>query len=57
MHTKFWSENLKGKRPAGRAKRRWKDNFRKDLGELGSEVVDCIHLAQDREPVAGSCEH
>jgi len=43
MHTKFWSENLKG-----RARRRREDNIRMDLTDTGREVVDWIHLAQDR---------
>jgi hypothetical protein len=30
--------------------------IRMDLGER-VEVVDWIHLAQDRGPVVGSCEH
>jgi hypothetical protein len=28
-----------------------------NLKEIGWEGVDRIHLAQDRDPVAGSCEH
>jgi hypothetical protein len=28
--------------------RRWEDNIRMDLGEIGFEGVDWIHLAQDR---------
>jgi hypothetical protein len=38
----------KGKRPLGRPKRRWVDNIRMDLGELGWSDVDWIGLAQDR---------
>jgi hypothetical protein len=37
-----------GKRPIGRPRRRWVDNIRMDLGELGSSDVDWIGLAQDR---------
>jgi hypothetical protein len=33
-----------GKRPLGRPRRRWKDNIRMDLGEMGWEVVDWMHL-------------
>jgi hypothetical protein len=29
-------------------KRRWEDNIRMDLREIGWEDVDWIHLAQDR---------
>jgi hypothetical protein len=38
-----------GKRPLGRFWRRWEDNIRKDLRETEWEVVDWIHLAQDRD--------
>jgi hypothetical protein len=37
-----------GKRPLGRPRRRWKDNIKMDLIEIGVSVVDCIGLAQDR---------
>jgi hypothetical protein len=37
-----------GKRPVGRSRRRWVDNIRMDLGEVGSGDVDWIGLAQDR---------
>jgi hypothetical protein len=37
-----------GKRPLGRRRRRWVDNIRKDLGEVGWGNVDWIGLAQDR---------
>jgi hypothetical protein len=36
------------KRPLGRPRRRWLDNFRKDLGDVGWGNVDWIGLAQDR---------
>ena len=36
-----------GKRLLGRPRRRWKDNFRMDLQEVGG--MDWINLAQDRE--------
>jgi hypothetical protein len=36
------------KRPLGRPRRRWVDNIRMDLGEVGWGVVDWIGLAQDR---------
>jgi hypothetical protein len=39
----------KGKRPLGRHRRRWEYNIRMDLREIGWEVMDWIHLAQDRE--------
>jgi hypothetical protein len=37
-----------GKRPLGRPKCRWVDNFSIDLGEVGWGDVDWIGLAQDR---------
>jgi hypothetical protein len=37
-----------GRRPLGRPRRRWVDNVRMDLGEVGWGVVDWIGLAQDR---------
>jgi hypothetical protein len=38
-----------GKRPLGRPRRRWVDNIRMDLGEVGWGDVDWIGLAQDRD--------
>jgi hypothetical protein len=37
-----------GKRPLGRPRRRWVDNIRMDLGEIGWDGVDWIDLAKDR---------
>jgi hypothetical protein len=37
-----------GKRPLGRPRRRWVDNIRMDLGEVGWSDGDWIGLAQDR---------
>jgi len=37
-----------GKRPLGRPRRRWEDNIKMDLQEVGCEVMNCIELAQDR---------
>jgi hypothetical protein len=37
-----------GKRPLGRPRRRWIDNIKIDLLEIGVSVVDWIGLAQDR---------
>jgi hypothetical protein len=39
-----------GKRPLGRPIRRWVDNIRMDLGEVGLGDVDWIGLAKDIEP-------
>jgi len=38
-----------GKRPLGRPRRRWVDNIRMDLQEVGYGSVDWIGLAQDRD--------
>jgi hypothetical protein len=35
------------KRPLGRPRRRWKNNIRIDLREVGWEDVDWMYLAQD----------
>ena len=37
------------KRPLGRPKRRWVDNIRMDLHEVGCGYMDWIGLAQDRD--------
>jgi hypothetical protein len=37
-----------GKRPLGRPRRRWIDNIKLDLLEIGLNVMDWIGLAQDR---------
>jgi hypothetical protein len=38
-----------GKRPLGRPRRRWEDNIKMDLQEVGFLGMDWIELAQDRE--------
>jgi len=38
-----------GKRPFGRTKRRWEDNIKMGLQEVGCGVMDWIELAQDRD--------
>jgi hypothetical protein len=38
-----------GKRPLGRPRRRWVDNIKMDLLEIGWGGVDWIGLAQDRD--------
>jgi hypothetical protein len=39
---------LEGRRPLGRPRRRWLDNIRMDLVEVGWGDVNWIGLAQDR---------
>jgi len=38
-----------GKRPLGRPKRRWEDNIKMDLQEVGCGRMDTINMAQDRD--------
>ena len=38
-----------GKRPLGRHKRRWEDNIKMDLQEVGCGGMDWIELAEDRD--------
>ena len=38
-----------GKRRLGRTRRRWEDNIKMDLQELGCGGMDWIELAQDRD--------
>jgi hypothetical protein len=42
-------EKPEGKRPLGRPTRRWEDNIRMDLKEVGCGYLDWIGLAQNRE--------
>jgi hypothetical protein len=39
----------KGKRPLGRPRRRWEDNFKMDLQKVGCGGMDWIELARDRD--------
>jgi hypothetical protein len=39
----------KGKRPLGRPRRRWEDNIKMDLQEVGGGRGDWLELAQDRD--------
>jgi hypothetical protein len=38
-----------GKRPLGRPRRRWVNNIKMDLEEIGWNGMDWIELAQDRD--------
>jgi len=42
-------EKPEGKRPLGRPRRRWVDNIRMNLQEVGCGYVDWIGLAKDRD--------
>jgi hypothetical protein len=39
----------KGKRPLGRPRRNWEDNFKMDLRVIGRDGMDSIGLAQDSD--------
>ena len=47
--TGFWWGKLEGKRPMGGPRRRWEDNVKMDLQELGGACGDWMELAQDRD--------
>jgi len=40
---------LEGRRPLGRPRRRWVDNIRMDLQEVGCGYMDWTGLAHDRD--------
>ena len=42
-------EKREGKRPLGRHRRRWEDNIKMYLWEVGCEGMDWIELTQDRD--------
>jgi hypothetical protein len=39
------------KRPLGRPRRRWEDNIKRDLQEVGGCCADWIERAQDRDSI------
>jgi hypothetical protein len=39
----------KGRRPLGRPRRRWVDNTKMDLREIGWDGVELIDMTQDRD--------
>jgi hypothetical protein len=38
-----------GNRPLGRSRRRWEDNIKMDVEEVGERCGDWMELAQDRD--------
>ena len=44
-----WWGKPEGRRPLGRPRRRWMDNIRVDLQEVGCGYMDWIGLAQERD--------
>ena len=49
MCTKFLVGKPEGKRPLGRPRRRWEDNIKMDLHEVGRCCGNWMELAQDRD--------
>jgi hypothetical protein len=50
MHTGFWMGKSEGKKTTiGRPRRRWNDNIKMDLREIGSSLMEWINLAENRE--------
>ena len=49
-------EKPERKRPLKRLRRRWEDNIKMDLQEVGCEGMDWIELAQDRDRWPATCE-
>ena len=45
----FLVRKPEGKRPLGRPRRRWEDNIKMDLQEMGEGGGDWMELSQDRE--------
>ena len=43
------AEKPEGKRPFGRPRRRWEDNIKTDLQQVGGSCGDWMELAQDRD--------
>jgi len=46
---RFLVGKLEGRRPLGKPRRRWMDDIRMDLQEVGCRYMDWIELAQDRD--------
>ena len=46
---KILTDKPTGKRPSGRPRRRWEDNNRMDLKEIGASTRNWVDSAQDRD--------
>jgi hypothetical protein len=46
---RVWVGKPEGKRPLGRHRRRWEDNIKMDVEEVGGGRGDWMELAQDRD--------
>jgi hypothetical protein len=51
MHTGFWWESRRGRRPLGRPRRRWEDNIKMDLREIGWGGMDWLRIGTNGEPL------
>jgi hypothetical protein len=49
MNFLYWGRKPEGKRRLGIPRRRWEDNIKMDLREIGWGNMDWIHLTQDRD--------
>ena len=49
MCTRFWWGNLREIEPLGRPRRRWEDNIKMDLEEVGRGCGDWMELGEDRD--------
>ena len=49
MCTRFWWGNLRERDHWGRPRRRWEDNSKMDLQEVGRGCGDWMELVQDRD--------
>jgi hypothetical protein len=45
----YWWESWKERDPLGRPRRRWVNNIKTDVREIGWNGMDWIYLAQDRD--------
>jgi len=45
----FGRKTWKGEKTVGRPRHRWEDNIRMDLSQIGWDVMDWMHLVQDRD--------
>jgi hypothetical protein len=49
IHLHLGSAGIEGKKPLGRPRRRWEDNIKMVLQEVGCGGIDWIKLAQVRD--------
>jgi hypothetical protein len=49
VYTGFWWGNLRATITLGRPRRRWEDNIKMDIQEVGCVDMDYIGLHQDRD--------